>query len=81
MRAGGAAPQPQQYAPQYQDGAGAETDGSAANGTVGQHVFAVTLVKATCFYGYNAAPEPFLRVCLCDPYCVCLICRSCVTML
>jgi hypothetical protein len=31
------------------------------------HVFAVTLVKAACFYGYNPLEEPFLRVCLCDP--------------
>lgn len=27
-------------------------------------VYAVRLVKAACFYGYNPQPEPFLRISL-----------------
>ena len=30
-------------------------------------VYAVKLVKAACFYGYNPNPEPFLRISLCAP--------------
>ena len=40
-----------------------------------QHVYVVTLVKATCFYGYNGADEPFLRVSLCASTLRAIVCR------
>ena len=69
-RAGqGAAGSAAHYAQQYQEGDALGNIAMRADGGAvepgGQHVFAVTLVKAGCFYGYNATEEPFLRVCLC----------------
>lgn len=63
---GEAAPPVAHYVPQYSEAAPASehASGEVAHAKA-QHVFAVTLVKAGCFYGYNAAEEPFLRVCLC----------------
>lgn len=38
-------------------------------------VYAVKLVKAACFYGYNPNPEPFLRISLCAPEPVAIVYR------
>jgi hypothetical protein len=56
---------PVNYTPHYQDVSAESLAQGGAKSKSGQHVFAVTLVKATCMYGYNAEPEPFLRICLC----------------
>eukprot|EP00892_Ulva_mutabilis_P005116 jgi/Ulvmu1/2977/UM015_0017.1 len=61
------APASQRYNAQYDESghdAGARSGGTAASTP---HVFSVAVVKSACFYGYNPAEEPFLRVTMLRP--------------